>query len=180
MILSMREQGLIFAFICLLGFGFGFLYDLLRILREAFGTLRPLSMAEDFIYWVFAAFAVFYFLLGVNYGDIRLYMVLDFIGGMVLYYLTLSPSVVGISVFAVRKVKAAVLWVLKPVFIIVNIIKLWLKKREMWVIIRIRPMAKKVKNVKKLFALRGRLKRKKKRIKKGKIPKKQMNRKKEP
>ncbi|MCD8157363.1 MAG: spore cortex biosynthesis protein YabQ, partial [Clostridiales bacterium] len=128
MILSMKAQGLIFAFVCLLGFGFGFLYDFIRLFEGIFERLPLVRSAADFIYWVFASAAVFYFLLGINYGEVRLYMVLGFMGGMTCYYLTLSSSVMNVFAAVLKVVKKGLIRILKPFYIIGNILKLWLKK----------------------------------------------------
>ncbi len=128
MILSMKEQGLIFVFVCLLGFGFGFLYDIFRIYRKCFKTPALLCAAEDFIFWVLAAFTVFYFLLGLNYGGVRLYMVLGFMGGMILYYLTVSPRFMLLSLTVLKLLKNRILTVLNPLFRAADYIKIHLKK----------------------------------------------------
>ncbi|MCD8090788.1 MAG: spore cortex biosynthesis protein YabQ [Clostridiales bacterium] len=135
MILSMRKQGLVLLFVCLLGFGFGFLYDILRLYRRGFKTPAVLCMAEDFIYWVFAALTVFGLLLGINYGEVRLYTVLGFMGGMVFYYLKVSPIFTGLSLRLLRAVKRRLLKASAPFLKAGNNIKLWLKKKAVWVII---------------------------------------------
>ncbi|MCC8013873.1 MAG: spore cortex biosynthesis protein YabQ, partial [Eubacterium sp.] len=90
MILPMKEQGLLFLFICFSGFCFGFVYDVLRLCRRCFHCGCLFGLVSDLVFWLCAFAAVFWFLLGVNYGEVRIYMVLGLIGGMVVNYNSLS------------------------------------------------------------------------------------------
>lgn len=139
MILPMREQGLVFLMICGMGFVFGGIYDLLRTLFRFLKFMGLLSIVWDFLYWVFAAFFLFTVMLGINYGEIRIYMVLGFIGGMTVYYKTLSEFFVRyiekalyiikrIVLFFIRLVMIPVVLCLRPTKSLIKICKRLLKK----------------------------------------------------
>lgn len=147
MILPMKEQGLLFLFICLLGGCFGFLYDILRILRQCLKAGFILCSLGDLLFWLFAAFTMFYLLLGINYAEIRIYMVLGFVGGMAVYYNSLSGIFLSLAAKVTRFLKKLLKAVFKPVYIIfvrpVKLIKLRLKNSLSCGIIRISTYVKK-------------------------------------
>lgn len=146
MILPMKEQGLVFLLICAAGFVFGGIYDLFRVFRRVFGGFFVLDLAEDFLYWAFAAFFLFYVLLGINFGEVRLYMILGFIGGMILYYNTLSDMLMDCFVkallfltraaaFVGRLIMLPVAALKKPLSVFIKKFRMLLKKFGKCVII---------------------------------------------
>ena len=46
-------------------------YDVFRILRTAVRHASAVVAAEDFLYWIFAAFALFVLLVSMNDGNLR-------------------------------------------------------------------------------------------------------------
>ncbi|MCD7855713.1 MAG: hypothetical protein LUG66_08895 [Clostridiales bacterium] len=115
MILPMKEQGLLFLFICFSGFCFGFVYDVLRLFRRCFHCGGFFGLVSDLVFWVCAFAAVFWFLLGVNYGEVRIYMVLGFMVGMVVYYNSLSGYFIFYSEKALKVIKRLLKLILSPV-----------------------------------------------------------------
>ncbi len=94
MILPMGEQGFIFLLICFTGFCFGCFYDAFRILRRLIPHFKAAVFAEDIAFWFISAVFMLYMLMGINYADVRIYMTVGFIGGMFVYFNTLSPYVI--------------------------------------------------------------------------------------
>ncbi len=149
MILSMKEQGLIFLFICAVGFSSGAVYDIFRIFRRIIGHISPICYIEDFLFWVLASFFVLGTLITINYGELRAYMLIGYFGGMILYFTFLSDIIVGgiLRFFhavsgILRKISDIVIrplrFVLRPISKAVNLIKLLLKKKAECGIMKVR------------------------------------------
>ncbi len=102
MILSMSQQSWLFILNVGLGFLIGFIYDLFRIIRKLFKHPNFLTNIEDVVYWVVVSFLVFCFMLNKNYGEIRAFSIIGTLIGKVLYFLTVSPYVIKITLSVIH------------------------------------------------------------------------------
>ncbi|HMM22193.1 MAG TPA: spore cortex biosynthesis protein YabQ [Selenomonadales bacterium] len=83
---------------CLLGL----LFDVYRIGR---GVLRPhwvITSLADLLYWLLATAIVFVALLLGNWGEVRLYVFIGLLTGVLLYYRLLSRSAVRLMIAVIR------------------------------------------------------------------------------
>lgn len=71
----------------------GILFDILRVLRE-FLHKRAVAAVMDVVFLLAAGNVFGYFVFKLSYGEIRLYMLLTFFGGLVFYFLLLSKPVI--------------------------------------------------------------------------------------
>ncbi len=71
-----------------LGFILGFIYDAVRFLRMTFSKNKTVLFFADFLFVVFCALSSYLMILGVNNGNIRLYLILAEITGGVIYFCT--------------------------------------------------------------------------------------------
>ena len=78
------------------GIGLTAFYDVLRILRTAVRHASWAVSLEDFFYWIFAGFALFYLLFSMNNGNIRWFALAGAAAGMWLYHISISPFLVKI------------------------------------------------------------------------------------
>lgn len=62
-----------------------FLYDFLEVFRCKVRHGRLWLLIEDWLFWLVAAIFVFQMIFTLNYGIIRSFFILSFIGGMGLY-----------------------------------------------------------------------------------------------
>jgi len=74
-----------------LGFAFGAVYDLFRIMRRRFG-LKHVTALVDALYWLLAAAALFFFSSGVSQRGFRIFMFIFAVMGGAVYFNTLSAS----------------------------------------------------------------------------------------
>jgi len=109
MILSLEAQAGLFLLTILLGGALGLLYDCLRVLRYIVPHKRFWIQLEDALYWVLAIFLVFAVMLQANNGEIRFFTVLGMLGGLGLYFLTVSRIVMAISGRVIDAAKRVVL-----------------------------------------------------------------------
>lgn len=86
----------------LLGAGIGTAYDFLRAMRRS-GASRCLAALCDLLFCAGLCFALFAFGLGPGGGSLRLFMLACAGGGWALYGLTLSPYVLELFGFVVKK-----------------------------------------------------------------------------
>jgi len=136
MILS--GQGLLFLSTVAVGAAIGLFYDVFRIFRRVTTHSGWAVQLEDFLFWIFATAAMFYFMLNRNFGEIRLFSIIGAACGIALYFATISRLVLKISVtvinFIKRVIVAAVRIITLPLRFIFNFIappaKKFLRKRR--------------------------------------------------
>ena len=128
MILSMSEQVRLFFSTVALGAGIGLAYDVIRLFRRLVRHSVLACNIEDLIYWVLVLIAVFYFMLNKNFGEIRLFSVMGFFIGMVLYLMSFSKPILKIMVITAQFLRAviikAVAIILYPIKILMNILRI--------------------------------------------------------
>lgn len=78
---------------CLLGVVLGIIYDILGIFRVAFRYKPCFMFLHDVLYLIFSGIFTFLFILYINLGEIRLYILFGEIIGVLCYYITLSKIV---------------------------------------------------------------------------------------
>ena len=81
-----------------------FIYDVLRIVRKIVPHKMWLVGAEDLLFWVGSALALFAMLYRENSGYIRGFVIGGVLVGMLLYNLLLSAWIVAGSVFLLKKI----------------------------------------------------------------------------
>ena len=110
------------------GFLIGLLFDFFRILRKAIKTADFITYFEDALFWILTGFIILYSIFTYNNGEIRLFMFLAVILGVLIYLMFISKMILNISLSIIN--------VIKKIFSIVfNIIKIpfqflmkWIKK----------------------------------------------------
>jgi len=119
----LAEQTTIFLQAILLGFAYGILYDAFRITRIAVPTARWVVFAQDVLFFFICALGAFFFLMRTMDGQVRFFVLLGVILGMVIYFYSLSILIMGISAAIIRVVKVVLRsiykWVLLPIWRII-------------------------------------------------------------
>ncbi|WP_162840357.1 spore cortex biosynthesis protein YabQ [Acetanaerobacterium elongatum] len=91
------HQTVLFLQACLLGFLLGIFYEIFRILRLLIQTGPVAIFVQDILYWSVSALISFLFILAVNSGQLRIFLLLGIVIGMVVYFLTLGVLVMKAS-----------------------------------------------------------------------------------
>ena len=91
------EQFLIF--LASLGFGFllGILYDFLRAIRMSFTRGKWSVVIFDLLYFFMVAFGSYIFILAVNKGEVRSYIIIGELLGAVFYYFSLGIALMKLT-----------------------------------------------------------------------------------
>ena len=105
-----------------LGFVFGIVYDLFRIMRRRFG-LKHVTALIDALYWLLAAAALFFFSSGVSQRGYRAFMFIFAVMGGAVYFYTLSASIMWMLERFADFLLLVVRIVLFPIKFLVKILK---------------------------------------------------------
>lgn len=99
------NQAYIFLIFVLNGIIIGLLFDFFRILRISFKTKDFVTYIEDFIFWILTGIILLYSIFIFNNGEIRFFMFLGIIIGIILYMLIASKYIIKFSVKIIDFIK---------------------------------------------------------------------------
>lgn len=111
--LSISVQTMDFLLSCLLGVGFGVLYDAFRIIRLAFWHGKIIVGIQDVLFFVLAAIGSFLFTLLRCEGQLRFYLLLGELMGFVVYYFTVGTVVLRVSKGIINGIKRSLRFLYK-------------------------------------------------------------------
>ena len=100
--MSVSSQAYIFLCSVIGGMVIAFIYDAFRVKRKAVKTSAVIIYVEDLIFWIIVAvimFAVIYF---SNEGEIRGYIFIGSVLGIIIYSLLFSKIIMAVFLFALR------------------------------------------------------------------------------
>lgn len=105
------EQVYIFLYAILAGCIVTFLYDIIRIKRRAIKTNTIIISLEDILFWLIAAILVFLTVYSSNDGQMRGFILIGNILGVVFYLSLLSRFVIASSMIVINFLKKLILFV---------------------------------------------------------------------
>ena len=79
------NQAYLFLIFTLNGIIIGILFDAFRILRRTFKTNDVITYLQDLIFWILAGISVLYFIFEFNNGELRMYIFIAIILGLILH-----------------------------------------------------------------------------------------------
>ena len=95
----------IFSYSCLLGLGLGILYDVFRIIRMLINKRNITIFLQDIIYFIVSGFVTFIFVLGINEGQSRFYILAGEGIGWIAYHITLGEKIYHCSENIVKMIR---------------------------------------------------------------------------
>lgn len=98
---SINQLYTLFVFI-LSGAVIGILFDLFRILRKSFKTPDIITYIEDILFWILTGLFLLYIIFKYSFGQLRIYMFVSLIIGIVIYFLTISKYFINLNVKIIR------------------------------------------------------------------------------
>ncbi len=104
----MNNQAYLFVMFILNGILIGVLFDVFRILRKSFKTSDFITYIEDIAFWLLAGAITLYFIFYFNSGEIRLYILIGIILGILIYILTISKYIIKFSVTVITFFKSII------------------------------------------------------------------------
>lgn len=105
----------------------GLLFDFFRVLRKSFKTSDIVTYIEDILFWILTGFIILYSIFTFNNGEIRLFLFLGIIIGIISYLLFVSSYIIKINVFIISFMKKVIYSIakilLKPFKLLLKIVK---------------------------------------------------------
>lgn len=92
----MKELYILLAFF-IIGILIGVVFDIFRVLRKTFKTANLITYIEDFLFWILTGFLIIYGCINIASGEVRLYMILMIIIGVIIYFISISKAFVFIN-----------------------------------------------------------------------------------
>lgn len=102
MTVTVGSQAYIFFCSIIGGIAIALIYDIFRILRKAVKTGNLITYLEDILFWVIVAIVMFATVYYSNEGEIRSYIFLGALLGIVFYAMLLSKAVMNSSLFIIK------------------------------------------------------------------------------
>ena len=109
-----------FLMFILTGLAIGILFDIFRILRRSFKTKDFITYIEDILFWIFTGIILLYSIFTFNNGELRAFVFIGVLLGIILYILTLSKYLIKICVYTVNIIKKIIIF---PIKLLVNLVK---------------------------------------------------------
>jgi len=109
------NQAYLFLIFVLNGILIGFLFDIFRILRISFKTKDFVTYIEDILFWIITGAIVLYSIFVFNNGEIRFFIFLGIVIGIILYMTIFSTYIVKGSVEIIKFLKNIVAYILEIV-----------------------------------------------------------------
>lgn len=94
----------------------GLLFDIFRILRKTIKTSDFFTYIEDFIFWILTGIILLYSIFKYNNGEIRLFMFVAALLGVIIYILTISSYIIKINVAVINFIKKIIITVFSFIF----------------------------------------------------------------
>jgi len=91
-----QNQAYLFLIFSMTGVAIGILFDFFRILRRSIKTSNIITYIEDVLFWILTGLLVLYNIWYFNNGEIRIFMFLGIILGVLIYMSTLSSILIKI------------------------------------------------------------------------------------
>lgn len=117
------SQAYLFLIFALNGVVIGLLFDFFRILRRSFKTKDIITYIEDIVFWILTGISILYLIFIFNNGEIRFFMFLGILLGLVLYMLLLSSYIIKINVYIIETIKKIIQKIFRPIVILFDFIK---------------------------------------------------------
>lgn len=102
------NQAYIFLIFVLNGLLIGFLFDIFRILRLSFKTKDFITYIEDIVFWILTGGIILYSIFVFSNGEIRFYMFLGLILGIILYMTLFTTYIINGCVTIIKIIKKTI------------------------------------------------------------------------
>ena len=99
------NQAYLFLIFILNGILIGLLFDFFRILRKSFKTKDIITYIQDIIFWILTVFIILYSTFTFNNGEIRIFMFIAILLGIIFYMTLISSYVIKINVTIINFIK---------------------------------------------------------------------------
>lgn len=147
--LFLEQMNIFFIFI-ICGIIIGIIFDIFRILRKSFKTPDMVTYIEDVLFWLITCILFAYTIFTYNNGEIRLYIFIGALIGILIYILTISKYFIKFCVKMIDIIKIMIdKFIIYPLKIIFKILRKLIFKPIFFGYINVKKSIKNI--VKKLY-----------------------------
>lgn len=114
----------IYIFVCALICGalISLVFDAFRIFRKMVKT-SPLTVAiHDVVFWLLAALMLFGYVFLTNNGELRLFEFAGVFLGAIIYFLTLSKTIISLSINLIKFLNAVLTFIIRAILLPISFI----------------------------------------------------------
>lgn len=130
-VLLLSQFNTVFIFF-LTGICIGLLFDFFRIQRKVLRTCDFITYIQDILFWIVSGLIIIFVIMKYTNGEIRIYMILGIILGILIYFLIISKYIMKIFVCILSFLLNIIGKLLFPIKKIYKIIKKsWKNKNNM-------------------------------------------------
>lgn len=141
----MQNQAYVFAIFILNGFLIGILFDVFRIFRKSFKTPDFITYMQDVIFWIISGLMLLYSIFKFNNGELRMFIFLGVILGIVMYMLIFSKLFIKFSVCIINFIKQIIhILIIIPINFIIKILNKLFYKPIVFIYIKTTNLCKKI------------------------------------
>ena len=119
-------------------------FDIFRVLRRSFKTSDVITNIQDIIFGITSGILIIASIYLFNNGQIRIYIFIGFLIGIILYMLFISKYFITINVFIINFIKKIFILLTKPFIFLFNFLKKLVIKPFSFIIINIRKIKNKI------------------------------------
>ena len=112
--MSVSGQLQVFGLSVLLGVGLGLVYEVFRLLRLAFFSQKTVVFVQDVLFSLTALVSTFVFVVAVNEGQLRFFLLIGELCGFMVYYFTLGTLIFHLSSLIIGTVRKMLSFLLSP------------------------------------------------------------------
>lgn len=127
-----NNQAYLFVIYFICGIIIGIFFDLFRILRKSFKTSDFITYIEDIIFGILTGIFLIFMLFIFNNGQLRFYIFLAIILGLIIYMLTISKYFIKINVKIIVTIKQTIMKIISiilyPIKKLLDILKEYVLK----------------------------------------------------
>lgn len=120
----------------------GIFFDIFRVLRKSFKTSDLLTYIEDILFWIITGIFLLFIIFKFNNGEIRSYVIIGLILGIIIYMLAISKHFININVKIISFIKKIFKILSYPIKLILNILRKILLKPISFFVINIKKINK--------------------------------------
>lgn len=107
------NQAYLFLIFIINGIIIGVIFDFFRILRKTIKTKDIITYIQDILFWVLTGFIILYSTFTFNNGEIRIFMFVAILIGIILYMTLVSSYIIKINVTIINFIKNIILRIIK-------------------------------------------------------------------
>ena len=140
------EQLISFFYFIITGISLGIIFDIFRILRKSFKTSDIVTNIEDIIFGIITGIILLTSIFIFNNGELRLYLFLGILFGIIIYMIFISKYFIKINVAIINFIKRIIILVTKPFIFLLKFIKKIFFKPISFICINFKLLFKKIFN----------------------------------